>query len=409
MSSHKKHSYALVGALLATASVAAACGSSGAKSNATNQSNATNPTTAAGAASGSATNAPIKIGMTSSNTGAFPVAGIQASGFMQRYFDKINSQGGVNGHQIDFKVLDDGATASRATANVQQLILQDHVQVVTSDGSATSVAIMPILKQNNIPYLFPQSFESALINPPQNGVYALFPLYPQQINTVVKYAYKKLGAGSAVIVRDDLPVWDSSTSAATQEVQAMGGKVTKVIQSTYTQSDWGSVVLQIQQAHPDYLILITSGPAAGGLLKAMSQQGVKPGKASLGIASELSQLTVKAAGGIPDNTFYGALPGTVAPGGASSASCQQLWPQEPMEIWGLEGCAQAAAIVQVFKDLGDNFSASAIDNLLNNHFGPFKTSYTGTFQSSPTHLLTNGIGIGTYVNNAVAPVGSGVQ
>lgn len=64
----------------------------------------------------------------------------------------VNGSGGVNGWKINFKVLDDGYTPSKALANVRELVEKDHVfAIVTSVGTPTVSAELPYLAGSGVP------------------------------------------------------------------------------------------------------------------------------------------------------------------------------------------------------------------------------------------------------------------
>ncbi len=73
---------------------------------------------------------PIVIGASLSLTGNFAADGLA---FKQGYLlweDAVNKSGGLLGRPVTIRILDDGSSASRVTANYQQLIARDHVNLL---------------------------------------------------------------------------------------------------------------------------------------------------------------------------------------------------------------------------------------------------------------------------------------
>jgi amino acid transporter/ABC-type branched-subunit amino acid transport system substrate-binding protein len=93
--------------------------------------------------------APIKIGAIVSETGAINFrASAQGT---KAYIDKINSQGGVNGHQIQLELLDDQLDAARGNNEVQQLIGDGVFAFVGFNAPLTENQLRPTVEQHQLP------------------------------------------------------------------------------------------------------------------------------------------------------------------------------------------------------------------------------------------------------------------
>jgi branched-chain amino acid transport system substrate-binding protein len=78
---------------------------------------------------------PIRVGAISSMTG--PATWPEASQAAKAVFDRVNAQGGINGHMIEYTSLDDKADPSEATRAARSLV--DDKSVVALVGSASLV------------------------------------------------------------------------------------------------------------------------------------------------------------------------------------------------------------------------------------------------------------------------------
>jgi len=78
-----------------------------------------------GSSSSGGSNAPIKVAQISTLSGGYPFGDVVPG--TQAYFKLINSEGGVDGHQIQFLYGDDKGTASQAGELARLYVLQDHV------------------------------------------------------------------------------------------------------------------------------------------------------------------------------------------------------------------------------------------------------------------------------------------
>jgi len=337
----------------------------------------------------------IKIGMTGGITGPYPMSGRQFTGFMKRIFDKTNAAGGINGRKIDFIVMDDGADGKRAIDNAQALVRDEKVFIMSSVGTVTTPGIMRLLESQKVPLLFPLALFNDLISPPKNGVYAFLPLYSQQSNAIVEWGLRKFGPGKVAVIRANAPVWDPPTESASKKAKELGGEVVGVINTEYSQKEWGSVVIRIKEMAPDYLMVLTTAPDEGRLYAEMKRQGVAVKKAILGTATLADQAFLDAAGPVPDGLVFASVPGTLIQTAPEAKVCQDLWPEETMGVYGIEGCAAGELIVESLRKLGPRPTRVALNAMLSKNFGPFKLPYTGVFKSSPDHLLTHGMGIAT--------------
>jgi branched-chain amino acid transport system substrate-binding protein len=348
----------------------------------------------------------IKLGLTSGNTGPYPDAGRQYTGWLQRTLEAKNKAGGVNGRKFKLVVLDDGGDTERAVANVQRLIREEQVFAMCALGSGTTAAFMDMLVGQKVPLLFPGASFDALFKP-NPGVYALFPGYDVQTGAITKWAVKTMGPGSAVIVRANLPTWDQPTKQARDAITNGGGKVAAVINTAYGQPEWGSVVTRIKSADPDYVVMISTALDCGALWKELTTRGATPKKAALGVSSIVDPGFVRAAGNVPDGKVFGTVASTLPPGDPATKALQGLWPAERMGPYGLQGALAGDTIAAVFEKLGKDVSREGLTKLLDSKFGPFKTDYSSEIKSSSSHLLTNGISVATITGGEFGPSDAG--
>ena len=251
-------------------------------------------------------------------------------------------------------------------------VQEDKVFAITTIGTPTTAAIIDYLTKQNVPLLFPVAYNTELINPRRPNTYALYQSYDGQVAAVTKWAYGKLGKGGSVIIRAALPSFDSVAESASKTVIAAGGTVLGTINSAYNQPEWASTVIRLKQMKPDYIILMTTGPDMGRLFKEMIQQNTFPTKATLGISPLGDQAFLDNAGpGVPDNSIFAAIPGTVTQTADAAKEVRDLWPEQKLGIFGLEGAASGAMMVEAFRRVGPNLTRAALLDLLATKFGPY--------------------------------------
>src|SRR5580698_8889258 len=96
----------------------------------------------------------IKIGQTMPYSG--PASAYGTIGKVEAaYFQKVNKEGGVNGHKINLISVDDGYSPPKAVEQVRKLVEQDQVLFIFQPlGTPSNAAIQPYLNSNKVPQLF---------------------------------------------------------------------------------------------------------------------------------------------------------------------------------------------------------------------------------------------------------------
>ena len=136
--------------------------------------------TSAGAA-GSAS--PVTIADLCSCTGPEASSISQTTNTMQAWASWVNSHGGLAGHDVNLVVLDDGYSASKALANAQTAVNQDHA-VAIFDNSDEDPSFASVVQSANVPVLGGQETESGWQNSdffPAGGTFN----YTNAIGTII--------------------------------------------------------------------------------------------------------------------------------------------------------------------------------------------------------------------------------
>jgi len=143
-------------------------------------------TSSGGSSSGSATKSPILIGTSLSLTGDFSVDGQAFQRGYNLWVEEINKAGGLDGHKVTLKVLNDNSDPATVATNYTQLISADHAAFVFGPFSTllTSSAA-PVAARNHYAFIEgagggPLVFSLKLPN--------LFAVSPVIINQLVPFA-----------------------------------------------------------------------------------------------------------------------------------------------------------------------------------------------------------------------------
>ena len=112
-----KRAFALSGAAVLSVSVLAACSSSASSSTSTSTSSSASPSSST----------PITIGASLSLTGDFSTDGINYEHGYELWASDVNAHGGLLGHQVVLKILNDASSPTQVDTNYQTLFATDHV------------------------------------------------------------------------------------------------------------------------------------------------------------------------------------------------------------------------------------------------------------------------------------------
>jgi ABC-type branched-subunit amino acid transport system substrate-binding protein len=118
----------------------------------------------------------IKIGQTMPYSG--PVSAIGTLGRASAaYFDKINAEGGVNGHKLRLVSLDDGYNPARTVELTRRLVEEEQVLALFfAPGAPTNAAVQKYLNAKGVPQLFVANSASRWSDP--KGFPWTMPLMP---------------------------------------------------------------------------------------------------------------------------------------------------------------------------------------------------------------------------------------
>lgn len=134
-----------------------------------------------------ATAAEVGISATEIKIGAhLPLTGPASPGYkdvgpaIKAYFDYVNSNGGINGRQVNFIYKDDKYDPAQTKRVVSSLLLQDRVFAIMSGlGTATHSTVVRDLNRRGVPDLMVLSGYSAFADPKKNPT--TFPGLPSYI------------------------------------------------------------------------------------------------------------------------------------------------------------------------------------------------------------------------------------
>jgi branched-chain amino acid transport system substrate-binding protein len=190
------------------------------------------------------------------------------------YFNKLNSEGGINGRKVNFISYDDGYSPPKAVEQARKLVESDEVLLIfNSLGTPSNSAIQKYMNAKKVPQLF-ISTGAAKWNDPKNFPWTMGwqPNYQTEARIYAAYILKEFpGKTIAILYQND----DFGKDYVIGLREGLGDQANKLIvmESSYetTSPTVDSQVVQIKGANPDIFINIATPKFAAQAIKKIAE------------------------------------------------------------------------------------------------------------------------------------------
>jgi hypothetical protein len=195
---------------------------------------------------------------------------------------RINAQGGVAGHKLDLRILDDYRDQNRTTANMREALSDpDSVAMIGMSSSDRSKAVFEAagkeIKQKNIPFLSAISVSSILKDYP--NVFTMRASQDDERLPVLAQFVRRSGFQRPAFVgmRDQL----YSTSLADGLNRVMGAYIVAdhrvaTKDDKADSAEFPAVIADLKEKNPDIVFLAIGADRNGEFIKALKEAGVTP-------------------------------------------------------------------------------------------------------------------------------------
>jgi branched-chain amino acid transport system substrate-binding protein len=284
------------------------------------------------------------------------------------YFEKINSEGGINGRKLKLFSLDDAFTPPKTVEQTRKLVEEDQVLAISGSlGTATNAAIQKYLNTKKVPQLFLAS-GAARWNDPKNFPYTmtLTPIYTAEASIYAAYVLKEVKDPKvAVLYQND----DFGKDFIRGFRDRLGDKAASImareVSYEVTDATVDSQMIDLASTKANVFLNITTPKFAVQAIRKAHELGWKPLQfvdnpaASIGVV--MRPAGVEAAKGIisaafvkdPTDPQYKDDPEFIA----WVAWMKKYFPSGSLEDpQNVVGYVQAQTMVQVLKQCGDNLT-----------------------------------------------------
>lgn len=228
----------------------------------------------------------IKLGMSTALTGPAKEIGYQLYQGSSVYFTKLNKTGGINGAKVQLLVADDGYEPQRAVHNTHHFITnEDVLALFGSMGTPTSHAVSPILEKLQIPYLMPFSGAEFLHTAPTVNVFNIRASYYDEANVQIKHLVeeKKHTKIGFLIQADEFGyVVETGLLKALSQYGLKPVKVARYLRNTH---DVAQALKALKDSGATAICLVGTYKPLSEFINTAYQQGFQPDYTSISFAS----------------------------------------------------------------------------------------------------------------------------
>ena len=217
---------------------------------------------------------PILIGATVSESGPGATLGRPEADSIQMAVDEINKAGGVNGRPLQATILDDESNGTTALNNVRKLLDQHVVAILGPSLTQTTLPVIPLMTAAKIPMISLAS-SAQVIQPVADRQWIFkMPITDFHVaQAMQEYMRKKKQTKVSVIYRDD-DYGKTGLSHFQDAGKRFGFEVLDAEAINARASDATAQLTHIKAANPQAIVVWTTLPSAGVIIKAYKELGL---------------------------------------------------------------------------------------------------------------------------------------
>jgi len=241
-----------------------------------------------------------KIGAVLSLTGPAAPLGTSEQKALTMFQDELNSGAGVDGHKVEFIIVDDQSSPEQAKAAITKLINQEGVSaIVGTSSTGATLAMVPVAQQNKVPMVCCAA-GTAITDPVKSYVFRTPPTDRMAITKVLEYLKNTLKISKIAILHDS----NAFGTGGADELAAKAAKygIQIVANESYgsTDTDMTPQLTKIKGTPAQALVVWGTNPGPASIAKNMQQLSITiPYVGSHGIANQkFIELAGPAANGV---------------------------------------------------------------------------------------------------------------
>lgn len=202
----------------------------------------------------------VSIGFVADLSGKKSELGVQTRNGVQLAIEKVNANGGINGHEIRLIIKDDKGTKENATIADQELIDDKVVAIIGHTTSAQTLYGMEVTEKNKV-LMIGTTVSTPLLSGKDDNFIRVYPSFDKSARSYADYIYGEAGKKSMVIIYDiDNEAYSKTYSDIfSKEYIDQGGSVLDIIPyaSGETKS-FTTIIQKCMEYKPEGCLIIAS-------------------------------------------------------------------------------------------------------------------------------------------------------
>jgi len=204
------------------------------------------------------TDTEIHIGQWSPQTGPAAPWGAVARG-TGVYFDMINAEGGIHGRKLVYHMFDDGYNPAKTKAGVKELQEGTGMFAWASGvGTSTGLAVKDYLMERKIPWVGPAAGSMHWITPPQESLFAVYPLYVTEAKALCRWGIDQMGKKRIAIIYQNDDYGKNGVKGAEDELATRKMKLVAKIPVELKDTDMRPHIMKLRKSKADVVLLWVS-------------------------------------------------------------------------------------------------------------------------------------------------------
>jgi branched-chain amino acid transport system substrate-binding protein len=212
----------------------------------------------------------VKIGLVMPMTGTIGAAGQEIAAAVQMYMAQHGDT--VAGKKIEVIIRDDASVPDNGKRLAQELIVNEHVAILGSGSTPSSMSMAPIITEAKIPTVAMISGTSVVTERSPYFVRTSFTL-GQQGGIIADWALKD-GAKKAVSVQTDWAPGAEAGNSFANEFTKGGGQILDTLKVPLANADFAPYLQRARDLGPDTMFVFVPAGQAGTFARQFAERGL---------------------------------------------------------------------------------------------------------------------------------------
>ena len=214
----------------------------------------------------------IVFGQAAALTGPASALGQGMKVGLEAAFGEVNAAGGVKGHKLELKSVDDGYEPTQSIEAVKKLLADDKVFAIAGPvGTPTAMATLPIASAAGAPFIGAFTGSEALRDPYKPLVMNVRASYFEETEAMVAHLTRDLGASRIAIMYQDDAFGQAGLAGVKRALDKR--KMELAAEGTFERNTVAvkGALLAVRRAKPDAVIMIAPYKPAAQFIKLARQ------------------------------------------------------------------------------------------------------------------------------------------